>query len=133
MLDPLVRTARLARPVKMAHLVQMEAPAQLAPKAHPVRLARPATTALPATRDHQDQTVPRENRVFAPNIAPPTEAFSSKTEQGDKPSQSLRRFCYTDEKPVIFMSIVFIFFVQQSPTTALNTAAASPVISFGAF
>jgi len=134
MLDPLVRTAQPVPLVKTAHLVQMEALAQLVPKAHPARLARTATTALPATRDHQAQTAPRENRVFAPNIAPPTEAFSSKTEQGDKRSQSLHRFCFTDEKPVIFMSIVFYFSLfYKSTTTAFNTAAASPVISFGAF
>jgi hypothetical protein len=62
-------------------------------------------------------------------------------EQGDKRfhHQTLRRFCYSDEKPVVYLSIVafiFIFiFNGHSPpqSTILNTAAASPVISFGAF
>lgn len=137
MLDPLARTDHPDQPVKTAPPAQTEAPAQLATKAHPDRLARPATTALLATRDHLAQMAPRENRVFAPNIAPPMVVSSSKMEQDDKrPQKTFTRFCFSDEKPVIFMSIVaFIFiFIQppQSKSTILNTAAASPVISFGA-
>lgn len=112
MLVPLVRLAHPAHLVKTAPLAQMEAPAQLATRAHPDRLARPATTELLATRDHLAQMVQRENRVFAPNTAPPTVVSSSRTEQGDKRIHPTRRSCHTDEKPVINMSmLVFIFFV----------------------
>jgi hypothetical protein len=128
--------------VKTAHLDPMEAPAQLATRDHPAQLVHPATTELPETRDHLVQMDPRENRVFAPNIAPRTVVSSSKTAHGDKRSQkALRPVCYTDEKPVFFMSIVaFIFYVLFNgqfqiitQPTALNTAFAYPVISFGAF
>jgi hypothetical protein len=138
MLDPLARTDHLAQLVKMAPLVPM---ADLAPQEtrdHLALQAHQATMVLQETRDHQAPMAPRESRVFAPNIAPPMVVSSSKMEQGDKRSQTpLHRFCYTDEKPVIFMSIVvlFIFFTQppqSSKSTVLNTAAASPVISFGA-
>jgi hypothetical protein len=107
MLVPPVKMAHPAQLVKTAPLVQMEVPAQQETKAHPVRLARPATTELLETRDHLVQMDPKENRVFAPNIAPPMAVFSSKMEQGDKRSC---RFCYTDEKPVFFMSM-FAFFI----------------------
>lgn len=143
-LDQLVKTDLLVHLVRTAHLAQTEALAHRVTKAHPDPLALPATTALPETKDHPDRMDRRENRVFAPNIAPRTEAFSSKTEHGDKRSpEALRRVvCYNDEKPVIFMSIVaFIFFVvfnnngplSQLQTIVYKTAAASPVISFGAF
>jgi hypothetical protein len=117
------RTAHPARPVKTAHLAQTEAPAKQETKDRPDRLARPATTELPATKDHLARMARQENAVSVPNIAPPTEASSSKMAQGDKPYQ--RRFCYTDEKPVFFMSI-FIFFILFD-SRSINTAAASPV------
>jgi len=107
MLADLVKLVPPARLVKTAPLVQMEVPAQQETKARPVRLARPATTELLETKDHQVQMDPKENRVFAPNIAPPMAVFSSKMEQGDKRSH---RICYTDEKPVFFMSM-FAFFI----------------------
>jgi hypothetical protein len=122
MLVPLVKMAHPAQLVKTAPLVQMEVPAQQETKAHPVRLARPATTELLETRDHLVQMDPKENRVFAPNIAPPMAVFSSKMEQGDKRSC---RFCYTDEKPVFFMSmfaffIIFVFDGQQFSSIILH-------------
>jgi hypothetical protein len=107
MLVPLERTVHPVQLVKTVPLVQMEVPAQQETKAHPVRLARPATTVLPETKDRQVPMDPKENRVFAPNIAPPMAVFSSKMEQGDKRSC---RVCYTDEKPVLFMSM-FAFFI----------------------
>lgn len=149
-LDQLVRMVHLARLVKTAHLVPTEAPVQLATKARLAQLVRPATTALLATKDHPDLTVPRESRVFAPNIAPPTAVSSSKTAQGDKRAREAShrsRCCYADEKPVFFfMSILVVFFIivvidgrqpQSSTSTniiVLDTAASAyPVISFGAF
>lgn len=140
--DPPEKTDPLDHLVKTAPLVQMAAPVPLETRAHLVLQDHLATTELQETKDHQAQMDPRENRVFAPNIAPPTAVSSSKTEQGDKRSQkTLLRICYSDEKPVIFMSIVaFIIFVifngqlpQPQQSTILNTAAASPIISFGAF
>jgi len=111
MLAPLEKMDHLAQLVKMVPLAQMEAPAPQETKAHPVRLARPATTELLETKDHQVQMDPKENRVFAPNIAPPMAVFSSKMEQGDKRSHpAFHRVCYTDEKPVFFMSM-FAFFI----------------------
>jgi hypothetical protein len=144
----LARTDHPDHPVKTAPQAQMAVPAQRVTKADPARLVHPATTALPATRAHLVRTDPRENRVFAPNIAPPMVVFSSKMEQGDKRSSLRRRVCYNDEKPVFFMSIFFAvinFFVfnisnvktviVSTNSIILNTAttAASPVISFGAF
>lgn len=144
--QPLVKMDHLAKMAHPAHLVktepqaQTEAPAHLATKDHPARLAHPETMEPQETRDHQVQTDPRENRVYAPNIAPPTVVCSSKTEQDGKRSQTtFRRLCYTDEKPVIYMSIVVFIFLfnghlpQSSQSTALNAAVASPVIRFGAF
>jgi hypothetical protein len=113
----LVALAKMAHPVqlvKTAPLVPMAVPAHQATKAHPVRLVRPATTELLATKDHQVRMDPKENRVFAPNIAPPMAVFSSKMEQGDKRfNQAYDRIsCYTDEKPVFFMSMfAFIFII----------------------
>jgi hypothetical protein len=138
----LEKVAHPVHPVKTAHPVPTEVPAQQATKAHQVRQVPLATTALLAIKDHQVPMDPKENRVFAPNIAPPMAAFSSKTEQGDKRLPTAFRFCYTDEKPVFFMSMFafFVYFILfdgqllflfQSSST--NTAAASPVISFGAF
>lgn len=135
--DPLARMVLPDLLVKTAHPVPTEPPEHRATRGHLDPLVHLATTALLATRDHPDRMVPRENRVFAPNIAPPTAAFSSKTAQGDKLSRkALRRVCYSDEKPVFFVSIVaFIFFVASNGhfSTKTDTAAASPVISFGAF
>jgi hypothetical protein len=148
---PLEKPAHPAQLVKTVPPAQMAVPAQQETKAHPVRLARPATTELLETKDRPVRMDPKENRVFAPNIAPPMAVFSSKMEQDGKRShQALRRVCFTDEKPVFFMSMFayFFFFIifvfdgqnllllhnhnhQSSSTT--NTAAASPVISFGAF
>lgn len=142
MWDPLAKMAHLVHQAQMVPLAQTEAPAQLETKAHPAQPDPLATMVLQETRDHQAQTDPRENRVYAPNIAPPMAVSSSKTEQGDKrSSKTLRRICYYDEKPVIFMSIVafiyFVIFIGQFPqpqqSTILDTAAASPIISFGAF
>jgi len=119
MLVPLAKMAHLVQLVKTAPLVPMEVPAQQETKAHPVRLARPATTELLETKDHLVQMDPKENRVFAPNIAPPMAVFSSKMEQGDKRSHpAFNRICYTDEKPVFFMSmfafiIIFMFDGQK--------------------
>jgi hypothetical protein len=119
MLVPLAKMAHLVQLVKTAPLVPMEVPAQQEAKAHPVRLARPATTELLETKDHLVQMDPKENRVFAPNIAPPMAVFSSKMEQGDKRSHpAFNRICYTDEKPVFFMSmfafiIIFMFDGQK--------------------
>lgn len=140
MLDLLAKTAHLDHLVKMAPPDPMEDLDLLDRKAHPAQLDHPATMELPVIRDHLVQMDQRANRVSAPNIAPPTVVSSSKTEQGDKHLRSLRLTCCSDEKPVIFMSIVaFIFFVifngqyPQPQSTILNTAAASPIISFGAF
>jgi hypothetical protein len=147
----LVLLEKMAHPVQLVKTVlpvQMAVPAQQETKAHPVRLARPATTELLETKDHPVQMDPKENRVFAPNIAPPMAVFSSKMEQGDKRSHP--SLCFTDEKPVFFMSMFFAFFFffiifvfngQKSSSllhlhhssSSTNTAAASPVISFGAF
>lgn len=126
-LEMLVNPEKLAHPahlVKTALLAQMEAPAQLATRAHPDRLARPATTELLETRDHLAQMVQRENRVFAPNTAPPTVVSSSKTEQGDKRSHQPFRSCHIDEKPVINMSIlvfiIFVLFQWPIPSTTID-------------
>jgi len=125
----LVKMVHPAQPVKTAPLVPMEAPAHQETKVHPVQLDHPATTVLPEIKDPLVQMVPRENRVFAPNIAPPMAVFSSKMAQGDK--RFLNRICYTDEKPVFFMSMfaffifVFDYFKQSS---SIDTAAASPLI-----
>jgi len=133
MLDLLVKMVPLAHPVKMVLPVPMVDPAQQETKVPRAQRVHRATMALQATKDPRAQMVPKANRVFAPNIAPPTEASSSKMAQGDKRSlRSLRRICYTDEKPVFFMSIfVFAFVLQSSVKT--TAAASSPVISFGAF
>jgi hypothetical protein len=148
MLDPQARTARPDPLVKTAPPDPTVVPARLETRDRPDPLAHPATTELLATRDHPDRMDPRENRVFAPSIAPPTVVSSSRMEQGDKLPTSnnicIHRFCYffyfADEKPVIiFMSImVFNFFnsLFQPPhllNNKINTAAAIPVISFGAF
>jgi len=110
----LVPTEKLAHPVQLVKtvpLVQMAAPAPQETKVHPVRLARPVTTELQETKDHLVQMDPKENRVSAPNIAPPMAVFSSKMEQDDKRShRAFHRVCYTDEKPVFFMSM-FAFFI----------------------
>jgi hypothetical protein len=141
MLDPTENKAHPAQVAKMAPPAQMEAPAQPETRDHPAQLVHPATTELPETRDHLAQMAPRENRVFAPSIAPPMVVSSSKMEQGDKRFHhpTSPRFCYTDEKPVVYLSIIafffFVFFNGQLPnpqSTTHNTAAA-PVISFGAF
>lgn len=143
---PLVTPDLLAKLAHPAHLVKtvpqdpMADLAQLATRDHPDLLAHLATMVLQATRDHLAQMDPRESRVSAPNTAPPMVVSSSKTEQGDKRRlhPTFFRICYSDEKPVVCLSIVFIIiflFNGQFPSqsTILNTAAASPVISFGAF
>jgi len=138
MLDPQARMDHQAQLGKMALQFPMVDQAPQETRDHLALQAHPAMTEPQETKAHQAPMAPRESRVFAPNIAPPMVVSSSKMEQGDKRSQTpLHRFCYTDEKPVIFMSIVvlFIFFTQPpqlSKSTVLNTAAASPVISFGA-
>jgi hypothetical protein len=131
--------------VKMAHLAQTAVPAHQEAKVHRARLVHPATMALLATKDHQVQMDPKENRVYAPNIAPPMAVFSSKMEQGDKRSQqAFDRICYSDEKPVFFMSMfffgffIFLVFNEQlssssSSTTNYYCRCVSPVLSFGAF
>jgi len=108
--DPLVRTVLPDHLVKMARPAPTEPRDQRATKARPDQLVRPATTALLATRDHPDRMAPRENRVFAPNIAPPTEASSSKTAQGDKRSRkrfvavTRNRFSSCQLSPLFFSS-----------------------------
>jgi len=134
----LAKADHQVHPVKMVLQAQMADPVQQETKVPPVRLARPATTVLQETKDHQAQMVPKENRVFAPNIAPPMAVFSSKMAHGDKRFlKALRRFCYTDEKPVFFMSMfaffIFVFNNYKQSSSNKITAAASPVISFGAF
>lgn len=141
MLEPLASKVHPVQLVKTEPQAQTEAPAQPETGDHPAQLVHPATTELLETRDHLAQMVQRENRVFAPSTAPPMVVSSSKMEQGDKRflHPTFPRFCYTDENPVVYLSIIaFIFIVLfngQSPqpqSTTHNTAAA-PVISFGAF
>jgi len=139
--DHPARLVHLALLAFLVLLALMALPAPLATKARLVQPDHQATMVPQATKDRQAQMDQRASRVFAPNIAPPTAVFSSKMVQGDKRFQrALRRVCYIDEKPVIFMSIVFFIIsltfngqFSHSQPTILNTAAASPVISFGAF
>jgi len=72
------------QPVKMAPQDPMADPAQLVPKDPLAPLDHQATMALQATKDHQVQMDPKENQVFAPNIAPPMVVSSSRMEQDGK-------------------------------------------------
>jgi len=109
-----VKTAHPVHPVKTAHLAQTAVPAQQEAKVPQARLVRLATTELQETKDHPVQMDPKASLVFARNIAPPMAVFSSKMEQGDKRSHQAFRVCYTDEKPVFFMSMfafIIYFFI----------------------
>jgi hypothetical protein len=70
--------------VKTAPLAQMADPAPQDPKDHPAQQVHLATMALLEKKDHQVPMDPKENQVFAPNIAPPMAASSSKMEQDGK-------------------------------------------------
>jgi len=72
------------QPVKMAPQDPMADPAQLVPKDPLAQQAHLATMALPAKKDHQVPMDPKENQVFAPNIAPPMAVSSSRMEQDGK-------------------------------------------------
>jgi hypothetical protein len=84
MLAQLAKMDHPDQPVKTAPQDPMAAPAQPDPKDHLAQQARPATTALPAKKDHQVPMDPKENQVYAPNIAPPMAVSSSRMEQDDK-------------------------------------------------
>jgi hypothetical protein len=87
----LAKLVHLDHLATLAHLALMVNPAQPVQKARPETLVPTATMVLLATKDHLDPMATKENRVFAPNIAPWMAVFSSKTARGDK--RSSRLYC----------------------------------------
>lgn len=82
-----VRTANRAnkvRPAPTVHRAKTVNRDRLGPAARPGPPVKTAKMATLATRDPLGRPANRENAAFAPNIAPWTEASSSKTARGDK-------------------------------------------------
>jgi len=82
--DPQVPMDHQAQPVNQALKETMATQVAQDPKAQQVQLAAQAKMVLQATKDHPAPMDPKENRVFARNIALWTAAFSSKMEQDVK-------------------------------------------------
>jgi hypothetical protein len=96
MLAQLAKMDHQDQPVKTAPQDPTAAPAPLDPKDPRARPDLLATTVHQAKKAHLVPMDPKENPVFAPNIAPPMVVSSSRMEQGDKlqlkPSTPLLQF-----------------------------------------
>jgi hypothetical protein len=79
--DPRDPTDHQAQPATLDHAATTVPQEPLVPKDHQAPTEHPAKMALPAIKARLDRTVPRENRVFARNIALWTAASSSKMAQ----------------------------------------------------
>lgn len=113
------KTDHQAHPVKTVNQAQMVLQDPLETKDHLDQPAHQETMVLQETKAHLDQMDRKENRVFAPNIAPPMVVFSSKMEQGDKKVNEFFNqgsLFEINEKPVPLMSnfalFAFVFFIS---------------------
>jgi len=122
------RTERQDHPAQRVHPDHLDLTAnreQLVARDHPDLPVHPETMVLQETRVRLVRTARRENRVCAPNIAPPTAVFSSRMEQGDKRARPtdpsyLRRGYYIDDKLVSSLSTSILFLVLVSTTTTIG-------------
>jgi hypothetical protein len=128
--DPMDHQAQL---VNQALKVTMAIQALQDPKAHQVQQAVQAKMVVQETKDHPAPMDPKENRVFARNIALWTAVFSSKMEQDVKIKiflferhsffssflQSRQKIGYGERlflfaiDPYLLLFIIFVYFKQQ--------------------
>jgi hypothetical protein len=120
----LAKTDHQDQPVKMALQDPTADPALPVPKDPLAPLDHPETMALPARKARQVPMDPKENQVFAPNIAPPMAVFSSRTEQDGK-RRHLRPTTSSIHIPFYDIGTHLLWFNNFSPLIVILLASIS--------
>jgi hypothetical protein len=120
----LAKTDHQDQPVKMVPQDPMADPAQQVPKDPLAPQDHLATMELQEIKDHLAQMDPKENQVFAPNIAPPMVVSSSKMEQDGKHQHHYRSPMFISI-PFFDIGTHLLWFNNYSPLIVILLASMS--------